>query len=249
MKCKNCGFENKDDVNVCEQCEEKIEKTVFEIDLEINDSKRYTGRFNRIEIKKHGKQKFSENYGGYTLIAGIVLAITMILGKIIPIVEIYFFGSLLIIPVLDYGKVKAIRTIRATNKVNVSNLFDGYKECFWGTVITHIIVRVKTILWTFLFVIPGIICFYRYYFVSYILVDNPKMDFQEVLALSNKITKGHKFELFIFDLSWILWWLGSVFTLGILVFYVIPYNDNARLDLYDAFVRESNKRTGQNLNG
>ena len=64
--------------------------------------------------------------------------------------------------------------------------------------------------------------------VPYILADNRRygrnMSASEVLRLSDKMTDGHKWDLFVLDLSFIGWQMLNVLTFGILgVFFVNPY--------------------------
>jgi len=47
--------------------------------------------------------------------------------------------------------------------------------------------------------------------VLYILADNPNIGAAEAITLSNEMTKGHKFDMFVLDLSFIGWYLlGSL---------------------------------------
>ena len=48
-----------------------------------------------------------------------------------------------------------------------------------------------------------------------------------------RITQGHKWEIFVFVLSFLGWWILSIFTLGILaILYVNPYFYTADAGLY-----------------
>lgn len=90
-------------------------------------------------------------------------------------------------------------------------------------------------LWSLLFVIPGIYKKYQYYMVDYILAENPDMPYQEVLALSKKMMDGNKWKTFVLDISFILWYMLSALTCGILsIFYVVPYKQLTRASLYRA---------------
>ena len=60
-------------------------------------------------------------------------------------------------------------------------------------------------LWSLLFIIPGIIAGYRYRFALYNLCENPEMGVMEALNMSKAQTRGHKWELFVLDLSFLGW--------------------------------------------
>ena len=102
------------------------------------------------------------------------------------------------------------------------------------------------ILWSFLFIIPGIIKSYEYRLVPFILSDNPDMDYKDVLQKSKELMYGSKWQAFILDLSWIGWSILGGLTAGILlIFYVIPYITATEAELYMALAHpDEAKRVG-----
>ena len=99
-------------------------------------------------------------------------------------------------------------------------------------------------LWTLLLVVPGIIKSFAYSQTVYILSDCPNVRAQDALKLSQRIMYGHKWELFVFQLSFIGWAMLSSFTFGLLgIFYVMPYYHTALAGFY-LEVREEALRTG-----
>ncbi len=92
--------------------------------------------------------------------------------------------------------------------------------------------KLTIFLWTLLLIIPGVIKAYQYKFVSYILAENADLSTSEALDMSTEMTRGHKMDLFVMDLSFIGWYiLGSLF-FGIGVFFVNPYRDTSFAMLY-----------------
>ena len=90
-------------------------------------------------------------------------------------------------------------------------------------------------LWSLLFVIPGIVKGYAYRLVPYILAEAPDMDAGEARRRSEEMMRGHKWESFVFDLSFLGWELLGLFTCGILlIFYVNPYRLASDAELYRA---------------
>lgn len=88
-------------------------------------------------------------------------------------------------------------------------------------------------LWTLLFIIPGVIAAYKYYLVPYIVADNPDIDPHRALELSKEMTDGHKFDIFVMELSFYGWMLLSgCCTCGILGFWLNPYMESSFAVMY-----------------
>ena len=103
-----------------------------------------------------------------------------------------------------------------------------------------------TILWTLLFIIPGIVKAYEYRMIPYILSENPNMDKNEVFAMSKQMMTGNKWKAFVLDLSFILWDLLGACTCGILhIFYIEPYKRLTDAGLYQALKDEQTVITEQ----
>ena len=62
-----------------------------------------------------------------------------------------------------------------------------------------------TILWTFLFIVPGIIKAYSYAMTPYILSEHPDMTANEAITESRRIMDGNKWRLFCLSISFIGW--------------------------------------------
>ncbi len=96
-------------------------------------------------------------------------------------------------------------------------------------------------LWSLLLIIPGIIKTYDYYLVDYILADNPDMSAMDALRRSKELMRGHRWNTFVLNLSFIPWIILSAFTLGLLeVFYVMPYMEQTDAQLYRAVKEQNN---------
>ncbi|MCR5587073.1 MAG: DUF975 family protein [Lachnospiraceae bacterium] len=79
-------------------------------------------------------------------------------------------------------------------------------------------------LWSLLFVIPGIVKTYSYRMTPYILADRPELSANEAITESRRMMDGHKWDMFVLDLSFLGWQILSALTLGILgIFHVNPY--------------------------
>jgi uncharacterized membrane protein len=76
--------------------------------------------------------------------------------------------------------------------------------------------------------------------VPYIIKDNPELSATQVITRSREMMNGHKWNAFVYDLSFIGWYLLGCITCGIaLAFYVYPYKLNADAQLYLAIKKQS----------
>lgn len=95
------------------------------------------------------------------------------------------------------------------------------------------------VLWSLLFIVPGIYKAYQYRMVPYILGENPDMTYQEVLQRSKEMMDGQKWDAFVLDLSFILWHMLGGITCGLAeIFYVAPYVNLTDAALYSRLSRK-----------
>lgn len=121
-----------------------------------------------------------------------------------------------------------IFTLRTIDGIGASywNLFDGF-GMFFRIIWLYILEGIFICLWALLFFFPGIIAAYRYRMAIYLLLEHPEMSALDCIRESKRLMKGHKWELFVFDLSFIGWAFLVAFVdnlgagLGLVLFGVI----------------------------
>lgn len=59
--------------------------------------------------------------------------------------------------------------------------------------------------WSLMFYFPGLVKYYQYYFVSYIVAENPGISKDRVREISKEMTRGHKWQMFVMELSFLGW--------------------------------------------
>jgi uncharacterized membrane protein len=91
-------------------------------------------------------------------------------------------------------------------KAGVGNLFDGF-GIFGKALLLAVVMILFIYLWALLFIVPGIIAAYRYRLAFYLMIDNPELGPLDCLRLSSEMMAGHKWELFVLDLSFLGWFL------------------------------------------
>ena len=115
----------------------------------------------------------------------------------------------------------------------IQRIFWVFKSgCYFNIVKTMFLLNLKILLWSFLFIIPGIIKSYEYYMVPYILSENPKISSKRAFALSKEMTDGEKFDIFWLSLSFFGWYLLGSLTCGIGNLFVEPYIQATFAELY-----------------
>lgn len=140
--------------------------------------------------------------------------------------------SILISGLLTMGYNNFFLKISRDEDVEISELWSK-THMFIPFIVVSILVTVFTTLWTLLLIIPGIIAAFSYSFVYYVMLDNEEMSAMEVIKESKRILKGHKFDLFVLQLSFIGWSILGIFTLGILYFWLIPYMSVTTCNFYN----------------
>lgn len=63
----------------------------------------------------------------------------------------------------------------------------------------------------------------RYALAHFMLLDNPLLGSYDAIEESVNMMKGYKIKLFLLHLSFIGWWILSIFTLGIGLLWLLPY--------------------------
>ena len=167
--------------------------------------------------------------------AAILLAIlggALLVGIVIFLVQL-LIGS----PVtLCYCKFN-LNLIDCNGEAACGNLFTQFKRI--GPAIALQVLRfIYTFLWSFLFLIPGIIKSYSYSMAAYILYEHPEMTPNEAITKSRELMDGNKWRLFCLEISFIGWAFLCVFTCGIGYLWLLPYEEAAIAAFYREIWRE-----------
>ena len=209
----------------------------------------------RPEIKKWAKEKIKGktwNILAVCIIANLVTSITASTSseeniEVLLTGLVVSFAAAILALFMDVGLIRWMTNFINDKETKIEILFTKFED--WKQVITVFFHQLAMImLYTFLFIIPGIIKAFSYSLVSYILAEDSKLSSKEVLDLSAKMMKGHKMNLFIFNLSFIGWHFLAIFTLGILELWIIPYQTTATTKYLLSIKEEYEKKTKTNSN-
>lgn len=84
---------------------------------------------------------------------------------------------------------------------------------------------------------------YSYYLVPYIAAENPDMTARQAVTLSRKMMNGHKWECFVFELTFVGWQILGIFTMGLFnIFYTNPYKTAVFTRYYAKLRAESQEK-------
>ena len=122
---------------------------------------------------------------------------------------------------LSFSLIYISKKVYAGIEPRIGDLLEGFKD-FGKIFIIQILELVFIVLWSLLLVIPGIIKIFAYSMSYYVAMDNPNLSPNECLKESQRIMKGHKWELFTLVFGYLGWILLSALTLGILSLWVLP---------------------------
>ena len=156
---------------------------------------------------------------------------------IIGIILSLIFKLVVTYPIL-IGTNNYFMGIREKEK-KLDSLLSVYKSGkLTNTAAIMFVMNIYIYLWSLLFIVPGIIKSYEYRMIPYILSENPDMPMDRAFELSRKMMYGNKWDTFLLDISFIGWYILSIFTLGLVsLFYVSPYVKSTNAELY-AVLRE-----------
>ena len=208
----------------------------------------------RRELKNDAKLALRGNWGWAVLMCLIDLIIVAILSGGGHLIKIYMgyegtnsykplFSQLGMIPSLigDFIALSLaisflkLRDNDELEKPYVSAFSVFTENCFGPECINFVMTTIFTFLWSLLLIIPGIIKSYSYAMTPYIVKDmvasGTQVGATDGINASKALMNGHKMDLFIFDLSFIGWFLlGVISVIGLLWF--VPYYQTAKANFY-----------------
>lgn len=214
--------------------------------------------FHRAKLKEQAKEILKQNYWVYLGVTSIVLICSSTLldlfndyvlhpDPILPSQGWSFYISL-VFDLSLFGLVKLLITIfinypllagqarvflDGRNKpAKTRLLFSCFDANYLNVVKIMVIMNIKIYLWTCLFIIPGIIKAYEYYWIPYILASRPNISTSEAFALSKELSTNAKFDTFVLELSFLGWIFLGMLCCGIGLLFILPYTQATYTEAY-----------------
>ena len=148
------------------------------------------------------------------------------IASILGILYTIFIGNVIVV-----GKNRYFIKNHVENP-ELREIFSGFKGNYLNVVKIMFLMDLKTLLWLFLFIVPGIIKAYEYSMIPYLLAENPNLSADEAFFLSKQMTTGQKVNLFVLDLSFLGWIILGALCCGIGLLFVQPYPEATKAEVY-----------------
>ncbi|CDZ74218.1 putative membrane protein [Peptoniphilus sp. ING2-D1G] len=214
--------------------------TNLSLDLKDNYTENYeieTQKKFRIDVFENSKLfKYSKNFLGDNVIINdpwdnsITLLVSPMLFMFLAVV--FALISIFVIGPMSIGlKRYFIRGYHYDS--NISYLFSPFKDGTWKSLAGKLFLKdIYIFLWTLLLIVPGIIKTYEYYFVPYILAEDPELSLGDAIAISKELTRNDKFNIFVLELSFFGWIFLSAILLNLGFILLNPYMEATTASLY-----------------
>ncbi len=181
-------------------------------------------------IRAEARNRLSGNWGQPIGVFSIYLLITIVLQNIPfigPIALIFVAGP------LTLGFTIYFLKFLKDEESNLNQLFEGFKN-YGSVLVTYLLYTIYILLWTLLFIIPGIIAQMKYSQVWFIMAEDNEISGNDALKKSKEMMDGFKMQYFLLALSFIGWILLAMLTCGIGLLWVVPYIQTSYAKFYEA---------------
>lgn len=164
--------------------------------------------------------------------SGVILIVGIVISS-----ALYIF----ITQVLFVGLYRFLLENRRYSKTQLSRvLFPWSVKKGFHVGVVMLVRRIYWILWCFT-IVGGVIKYYSYKMVPLIMAENPTMSAKDAIRLSREMMNGYKWKTFLFDLSFMGWFILGVLTLSLSdIFITRPYKYSAEVEVY-MFIRQKAK--------
>lgn len=140
-------------------------------------------------------------------------------------------GMLLYGPIQVGSRRFLLKLAKKESEAKFKDLFSGF-DVFFKSLFMTLLIFIAITVGTLLLVIPGIIATFMFSQSFFILAENPHLSSIECLKKSAKMMKGHKFDFFVLELSFLGWIFACVFTFGIGLLWYTPYYEMTVCNFY-----------------
>ncbi len=131
-----------------------------------------------------------------------------------------------------------LKLSRSPEPVAFGDFVDGFN--LWArAILSGLWETLWVFLWSLLFLFPGIVKHYAYSQMKFLVAEYKNLSVTKAMRVSIAITRGHKAELFVTDLSFVGWGLLCCLTGGIGFFWLVPYYSMTFTNVYHALLKEA----------
>lgn len=177
------------------------------------------------ELRSSAKDELSGRWG-------LPIGLCFVIGIASSIASSIWIVSLLIGGALELGlSIFFLKWIRNEDPA-FEDGFNGFNN-FGNSIGLYLLQILFILLWSLLFLIPGIVKAYSYSQSFFILADQPDMGPIEAITQSRQMMDGAKGKLFALHLHFFLLGILCLFTLGIGFLWLVPFMRTASAEFYE----------------
>ena len=160
---------------------------------------------------------------------------------------LYYIPTVFVAFPLSIGvAITFMHFVRGTQKLSIESAFSVFTaEKYWKSVALALLMYVYTLLWTLLFIVPGVIKSLSYTLAPYIWADNPELTADQAIEQSMKMMEGHKTDLFLIVLGIAVLSLLSGILLFIPLIWLLPYFQAVVAKFYEEVKRSHQEASCQ----
>lgn len=144
-----------------------------------------------------------------------------------------------IILIIVYAQLNLhLKMSRGPEKITFGDFLEGFSK-FGRAILCGVWETLWTFLWFCVFIIPGFVKHYSYSMTKFIALEYPNISVFKAMRISIEITRGHKMDIFVTDLSFLGWFILGAATAGIGLIWIQPYYLMTMTNVYHALLTEA----------
>ena len=183
--------------------------------------------FNRKEYKKSALAQLKNRWAVPCLISLIFLALSAVSSPAGGILCAIVMG------IISTGFIFVMMAMYTSpEEIRFDVFLQGLERTWLNALFASLWNFLFVFLWSLLFIIPGIVKIYSYSMMPFIIAENPKIGAVQAMDISKIMTRGHKMDLLIMDLSFLGWTILCALTFGIGLIWLVPYRFSAKTNAY-----------------
>jgi uncharacterized membrane protein len=195
------------------------------------------------DYRAAARESLSGNWKTSVIVMLMIWGITILLSTVVGLLSldsewlgntVNIIVSVLLILPLQWAFANALlQLVRGDNNIT-ENTKQSFKTNYRTFVLTYLLMIIILLGIGVVTLLIGIfILNYAYRMVPYIIQEYPELSPREALKLSREMMRGHKWNLFVLDLTFIGWILLTILTLGIGGLWVSPYMQTTVAHYYE----------------
>lgn len=179
-------------------------------------------------------------FGSIWPMAAVVMLINLVIVNVINLIPGFgSVASLILTGAIASGVASIfLKLARGNNTIHLSDLFNHFDS---NAIVLGIFHTLFVVLWSLLFIIPGIIMGYAYSMAYYVHLDHPEYTARQCLSESAELMRGNKWRLFCLQFSFIGWNIVGALCLGIGTLWVSAWMSAATAEFYNDLITHDNR--------